>query len=505
MATELPALLIALVSSCILWALFYDGHNHPPGPPGIPFIGDTGSSIDILYEGKIFRLRVLRDNFIILNDPKVAEDLVQLGRRSTNYSSRKFLPYAGFYRSGDRRMILMGYGEEFVKQRAAMQMLFRPQGRFYLCEIIAKADNYLGGVISNRARQEQQAKKFLFDMLTTPEDYALHLKRYSAGIALGVAWGMSIEAAEEETFNLINNTAAVGADLFPGLWLVDMFQWLDKFPSFLARWRPGALKKHEDEIKLFTRFASHANSDAPIVLQTKPLVAQLWESQDESKLDDRSILYIGGSVGEAGPDVVKKAQEELDRVVGDRPPTFNDFNSLPYLFAVVKEVLRWIPVTPLSFPHLASEDDEYEGYFIPKGSQVVASIWNMHRSPELFCEPSKFEPMRWYDPTPSGTLKEDASLFNGVWTFGFGRRGCPGKRLAVDSVWIGVAHLLWAFNVEDKDPEAAMARTPEEVDANLCWRDAVNIEPRMLHIKILPRSQEKADRVQKELAALKSN
>ncbi|KAG6873390.1 hypothetical protein C0995_016200 [Termitomyces sp. Mi166 len=159
----------------------------------------------LAFAGKIFRLRVLNDNFIILNDPKVAEDI--LGKRSVNYASRKFLPYASFYRSGNKRMILMPYGEEFKKQRAAIAMLFRPDG-----------------IKSNRDRQECQAKKFLYDITTTPQDYAIHLKQYSAGIALGVGFGMSIEQAHIEAPNLIANTAAVGADklqLFPGLWLVE--------------------------------------------------------------------------------------------------------------------------------------------------------------------------------------------------------------------------------------------------------------------------------------------
>ncbi|KAG6829027.1 hypothetical protein H0H87_012832 [Tephrocybe sp. NHM501043] len=83
-----------------------------------------------------------------------------------------------------------------------MAMLFRPE-------------------VSNRDRQERQAKKFVYDIMTSPEQYASHLKQYSAGIALGVSFGMSIDQAEIEAPNLIANTAAVGDDLFPGYWLVE--------------------------------------------------------------------------------------------------------------------------------------------------------------------------------------------------------------------------------------------------------------------------------------------
>ena len=78
----------------------------------------------------------------------------------------------------------------------------------------------------------------------------------------------------------------------------------------------------------------------------------------------------------AYPEVQRKAQEEIDRVVGsDRLPNIRDREDLPYVNAIAKEVLRWHPVGPLGFPHLSTEEDVYEGYFIPKGSIVIPNIW----------------------------------------------------------------------------------------------------------------------------------
>jgi len=76
------------------------------------------------------------------------------------------------------------------------------------------------------------------------------------------------------------------------------------------------------------------------------------------------------------PEVQQKAQEELDRVVGgNRLPSFGDKSSLPYISRVVLECLRWNPVTPLGVAHYLTEDDEYNGYRIPKGSTILANIW----------------------------------------------------------------------------------------------------------------------------------
>lgn len=66
-------------------------------------------------------------------------------------------------------------------------------------------------------------------------------------------------------------------------------------------------------------------------------------------------------------------QEEIDRVCGERLPTIDDMPRLPKLRATVKEVLRWRQPTPLGVPHVALEDDEYDGYFIPKGAILHAN------------------------------------------------------------------------------------------------------------------------------------
>ena len=72
------------------------------------------------------------------------------------------------------------------------------------------------------------------------------------------------------------------------------------------------------------------------------------------------------------PHIQKRAQAELDAVVGsNRLPTLDDQHLLPYTAALAKECFRWRNVLPLGFPHIVCEDDEYKGYFIPKGSTIL--------------------------------------------------------------------------------------------------------------------------------------
>ena len=75
------------------------------------------------------------------------------------------------------------------------------------------------------------------------------------------------------------------------------------------------------------------------------------------------------------PAAARKAQEELDRVVGrGRLPAFADESSLPYVCAWLKELNRWHPVVPLAVPHSVTEDDVYEGFLIPKGATVFGNL-----------------------------------------------------------------------------------------------------------------------------------
>lgn len=71
------------------------------------------------------------------------------------------------------------------------------------------------------------------------------------------------------------------------------------------------------------------------------------------------------------PDIQVKAQEELTLAVGpERLPTFDDYDALPYVRAILLECARWLPPLPFAFPHCSTADDYYGGYFIPEGTNV---------------------------------------------------------------------------------------------------------------------------------------
>jgi len=141
------------------------------------------------------------------------------------------------------------------------------------------------------------------------------------------------------------------------------------------------------------------------------------------------------------PEARKKAQAEIDQVVGrDRLPGFDDRPSLPYVEAFYREVMRWRPAMPMGVAHTTTEDDVYEGYFIPKGATIMSNIWAMTHDESKYPEPQLFNPDRFF--TADGQLNDD----NTILTFGFGRRICLGRHAADATVWATIVSVLSVFD-----------------------------------------------------------
>lgn len=90
------------------------------------------------------------------------------------------------------------------------------------------------------------------------------------------------------------------------------------------------------------------------------------------------------------PDIQRKAQAEIEQVLGScQLPKMSDRSRLPYVDAVVKEVLRWHPVAPMGIPHMSTEDDIWNEYLIPKGSLLMPNIWSVPSKIKLSCTQTK--------------------------------------------------------------------------------------------------------------------
>jgi cytochrome P450 len=176
------------------------------------------------------------------------------------------------------------------------------------------------------------------------------------------------------------------------------------------------------------------------------------------------------------PDVQKRAQDDLDRVVGaTRLPLFSDRKQLPYIDCIVWECLRLNPVAPLSLARTVTEDDEYRGFHIPKGTTVLPNAWYVQvhgwqtvisahllnrailHDENVYPDAHLFKPERFADRE-----KNALAGLNGIPdpAFGFGRRMCPGRWVAFEMLWITVASLLSVYNFRKALDENGLSIEP---------------------------------------------
>jgi len=194
----------------------------------------------------------------------------------------------------------------------------------------------------------------------------------------------------------------------------------------------------------------------------------------------RMVLQTFFLVMVLNPKVMEKAQEELDRVVGkERLPEFSDRDNLPYIDAVVKEILRWNPPAPVGVSSRVTEDDVYRGYFIPAGATVMQNIWAVCRDPSVYPDPEAFNPDRFLKDEKINPL-----VFNPEdRIFGTGRRICPGRHFALQTVYLVVACVLSAFSIEPALGEDGTPQVPKPEFGGLTVRD-----PKPFKCTIKPRS-----------------
>lgn len=271
-----------------------------------------------------------------------------------------------------------------------------------------------------------------------------------------------------------------------------------------------AKKLHKTEKKLY--LDHWLNSKASIEDGTaKPcFCVDLARQQKEHGFSDDQAAYVSGSLLEAGsdttsstlyafvqamvlfPDVQKKAQQEVDRIVGpDRLPTMEDEPNMQYIRGCVKESLRWMPTAILGFPHALIRDDEYMGYHIPKGAGVLSNVYAIHMDPTRYPEPRRFNPDRYEDDflnLADSAANPDASKRD-QFTFGAGRRICQGMHVAERSLFLGISRLLWGFDfVPATDAEGNLVLP----DAERLTQGFVAM-PEPFQAKITPRSERKAE------------
>ncbi|GJN02436.1 hypothetical protein PR202_ga19786 [Eleusine coracana subsp. coracana] len=149
------------------------------------------------------------------------------------------------------------------------------------------------------------------------------------------------------------------------------------------------------------------------------------------------------------PSVMAKLQTELRSSVpeGQGFVSEADLTDAAYLRAVIKESLRLHPAAPLLVPHFSMASCDVDGYLIPAGVRVLINVWAMGRDARFWEDPLEFMPERFIDGGSATGVDFKGNDFQFL-PFGSGRRMCGGLNLALATMELLLANLVYCFDWE---------------------------------------------------------
>ncbi|KAH7907808.1 cytochrome P450 [Hygrophoropsis aurantiaca] len=431
----------------------------PPGPLRFPIVGNALSmdkaepwntyiAWGVKY-GDIFSIRLFNQDVIVINSEEIAKDLLE--KRSSNYSDRPFLPTLKPF-GWDLNFAFTPYGNEWRLARRFFHQSFRAEA----------APNF-------HPVQMRKAILMLHALLETPQNFVDHLTGFSASIVMSTTFDYDTKPRNDPALDILDKALLGLRYMSPeATVLLSAFPFLMRLPG----WFPGAgvsraaassLKYVMESIEKPLQYVQkriETGTGEPCLVSD---LMKRKEYQDETRRDevDRAIkqaswtAFVGGSETTSSvlmnfvlamvlyPHVQERAYAEIKAAIGtSRLPNHNDRPFLPYIEAIVRESMRWLPIVPLGVAHAATNSDIYQGYHIPKGATVVANTWAMTRNEAIYAKASEFIPERFLDEKGQLLVADSPS-----YAFGFGRRICPGRYVAEGSVWACVALILTVFEI----------------------------------------------------------
>ncbi|KAG9295275.1 hypothetical protein G9A89_004170 [Geosiphon pyriformis] len=494
---------IALIAAFYFYKIVFskskinDGKHLPVPPGGIPFFGHMfllGMDMHKKFAewsetcGEIFMIHLGPMRWIILNSPKVVDELLQ--KRSAIYSSR---PYNHLFLLSSRdRSILFSPYNAWCKKIMPLAYGFLSQ---------RKVESYSNNIAECT---RDLVSKILKDTNGSEGiDLSNYLRFTSFNIILNVLFAIKLENFEDILYIKLDQffKKYIGRGTFKNL-IPSRYPFLFWFPPFRSELEETLRLREEWEAVTRGLLERVKNDPAK-----KLSVAQdFLRKQDEGLIDELDVIKLCEDFLLAGtetvatnlywlianlannPDFQQKAHEELDRVVGhERLPTTSDFSSLPYIQSLIKETLRQAPVLPIIFRYL-EQDDTYMGYQIPKNSIIILNIYALNSDKTRYENPDIFNPDRFMDSKERFAISAKGSYQNrDHYTFSVGRRICTGIYLAEVELLYLSSTLLWAFKFENPNQDAMGKSIP--IDLSPSPKTLVQ-NPNPYKVRIIPRHPE---------------
>ncbi|KIJ14785.1 hypothetical protein PAXINDRAFT_99849 [Paxillus involutus ATCC 200175] len=416
----------------------------------------------------------IRQRVLIINSLSVARELLE--KRASKFSGRPETPSMRLYGWGFTTALLDDT-DRWRQHRRFHQQGFRPEA-----------------ALSWRPFQLQKAHILLLNLLASPEQMVDHVATFSASIIMAATYGYNTLPHKDPMVDLVNRATAVFTQntsiinvacftMFP--FLVHLPMWLPGLSFYrnasvsrdLARkmldipfeYVKKSMADGSAEPSLASEFLSRSREAGGDEFLEEELIKEVAASGLTAGIDTTSSVLVAFFLAMAmHPKVQERAQAEIDEVVGrGRLPNFNDRASLPYVEAILR------------LAHTATEDDVYDGMFIPQKTIIMVNVWAIGHDESRYEDPNTFNPSRFL--TPEGNLNDD----NIHYIYGFGRRICPGRHLADASQWIAVASILAVFQIRKAKNEHG-----EDVEIVPQFSSGLVTRPAPFKCEIVPRSVE---------------
>uniref|UniRef100_A0A8C4YTC7 Cytochrome P450 1A n=3 Tax=Gadus morhua TaxID=8049 RepID=A0A8C4YTC7_GADMO len=464
--------LVAMITVCLIYMLMKflhtdvpEGLRRLPGPKPLPIIGNALELGDRPYlsltamaqrYGDIFQIQIgMRPVVVLSGHETVRQALIKQGDdfagRPDLYSFQfinegKSLAFstdqAGVWRA--RRKLAMSALRSFSTLEGTT-----PEYSCMLEEHVCKEGDYLIKQLSSVMVADGSFDPFR------------HIVVSVANVICGMCFGRRYGHEDQELVSLVNLSDEFGKVVGSG-------NLADFIP--LLRFLPNATMKRFMAInERFVTFVQKIVTDHYNTYDKdniRDITDSLIDHCEDRKLDENSNIQMSdekvvGIVNDlfgAGFDTVSTAlswsvmylvahpemqerlhQEIKDKVGLSRSPVLADRNNLPVLEAFIFEIFRHSSFLPFTIPHCATKDTSLDGYFIPKDTCVFINQWQINHDPELWKEPSTFNPDRF--------LSADGSELNKlagekVMLFGMGKRRCIGEMVARNEVFLFLAILV---------------------------------------------------------------
>ncbi|KAF9267739.1 cytochrome P450 [Marasmius fiardii PR-910] len=471
--------------------------NKTPYPPGSKPHFFVGNLFDLpeskpweVYRdmgriyGDIIHLDVLGQHIVVVNSRDLADRMLE--KRPKIYSDRPFVPMLDLMGWTQVNTALLCYGSDWRMHRRVYKQAFRA----------TVVPDYLPIVSPNVSHLMSKLRQ-------NPDSFVDHIKDYTTANILATVYGYDMSSPDNGLVKVVEeavrtasdgvNPAAAVVNTLPALRHLPLGLPVFTFQRVARRARPlvqemrtvpynfvkSNMGMGKEKFSLLAKFLEKhaaAGEDEHQEDLIRDALTTAYSGALESTVSVLASFFLAMSLH---PEIQKRAQQELDTVIGkSRSPTFMDRTDLPYVEAVLRETLRWAPVAPLGFPHVAFLDDTIDGYFIPKGTVIFANIWAMTHDGSVFTKPESFVPERFL--TEDGRCSEDEKFF----VFGFGRRICPGRHYAILTLWTAIASILAQFEI---GPSEDGAGRPIKSLADVNYSSGVISQPDNFRCVIKPR------------------